>query len=488
MDANVRSASDRLQFRVPACRPHLQGSLAPTYPGPLAAPVGLLGYERARATLGPQAEASNGVPKYSPEIQRHLDDGLVDRLPVTFSVYSLDRIRDWNKLFPAEQGYFERLFGLLARSTDESVDQLFAPLREVERKMNVGDGIWRSKRFTLEHVDFLQRSKHLKEWREAVAAAFTRIDPLLDAEVARSGNPRLVVVVSPSELPMGPDRMWTRVRDQGTTVSLKVDETAGLDDYLAKLLTGAPRVRRAPSLFDLYAEERAKHPFDAWVVEANDPILRLAQSFEGWVGLSYARLADLRRVLMREVNELVTQDKIPGPRQLGERLQKMNPGALRRAAGRDPVMQEFLHSVLLNGNGTLLINNTFVEWASLQAIRRARPSLLVCSFGIRNKVKPFSSLLIYSDQEETNPIPTQADMLGSYVDLEVFYQYLWQECAKYAEYRRNTAYLFVGVGMDALFVIAPQDFPLLTSSRPQELEEVFRICANWLGLELPGTG
>lgn len=428
------------------------------------------------------------MPKYSPELQRHLDNGLFDRLPATFAVYSLDRIRDWDKLFPAEQGYFERLFGLLARSTDASVAQLFAPLRDVESKMNVGDGIWQSKRFTLEHVDFLQRSKHLKEWREAVAAVFARIDPLLDAEVARSGNPRLVVVVSPSELPMGPDRMWTRIREQGTTIPLAVDESVGLDDYLAKLLTGAPRIRRAPSLFDLYAEGRAKHSFDAWVVEAQDPILRLAQSFEGWVGLSYTRLGDLRRVLMREVNELVTQDKIPGPRQLGERLQKMNPGALRRAAGRDPVMQDFLHSVLLNGNGTLLINNTFVEWASLQAIRRARPSLLLCSFGIRNKVKPFSSLLIYSDQEETNPIPTQADMLGSYVDLEVFYQYIWQECGKYAEYRRNTAYLFVGVGMDALFVIAPQDFPLLGSRRPQKPEEVFRFCANWLGLEVPSAG
>lgn len=70
----------------------------------------------------------------------------------------------------------------------------------------------------------------------------------------------------------------------------------------------------------------------------------------------------------------------------------------------------------------------------------------------------------------------------------MFYQYIWQECGKYAEYRRNTAYLFVGVGMDALFVIAPQDFPLLSSRRPQKPEDVFQICANWLGLEVPSAG
>ena len=51
-------------------------------------------------------------------------------------------------------------------------------------------------------------------------------------------------------------------------------------------------------------------------------------------------------------------------------------------------------------------------------------------------------------------------MLGSYVDLEVFYQYIWQEAAKYVEYRSNTAYLFLAEGMDEMLVIAPPDFPI----------------------------
>ena len=53
------------------------------------------------------------------------------------------------------------------------------------------------------------------------------------------------------------------------------------------------------------------------------------------------------------------------------------------------------------------------------------PSVTLISYGIRNKIKPFSSLLIYADQETASPIPTQADMLGSYVDLEIFHQYIW---------------------------------------------------------------
>lgn len=118
----------------------------------------------------------------------------------------------------------------------------------------------------------------------------------------------------------------------------------------------------------------------------------------------------------------------------------------------------------------------------MQAVRRARPSVIQVAFGIRNKVKPFSSVLIYTDQEAANPIPTQMDTLGSYVDLEVFYQYVWQEFEKYAEYRRNTVYLFVGDGLDELLAIAPPDFALLHETGPVALDTVHQHARSWLGL------
>ena len=148
----------------------------------------------------------------------------------------------------------------------------------------------------------------------------------------------------------------------------------------------------------------------------------------------------------------------------------------------DPLLAEFLRSVLLNGNGTLLLNNTFVEWASVQAIRRARPTLAFISFGIRNKVKPFSSLLIYTDQDAANAIPTQMDTLGTYVDLEVFYQYIWQECTKYPEYRNNTVYLFAGEGMDELLAIAPPDYPPLAATGKMSAARLRDETKAWLSL------
>ncbi len=421
------------------------------------------------------------MAKLSASLQALIDDGLFERLPATFATYSFDRIKDWDKLFPHEKEYFERLFGLLARSEPAAVERVFGPLRAVEQKMGVDGSRFDRKKFTLGHVDFLHRSRHMPEWRDAIVQIFAEIDPLLDAETARAGRPRLSIVVSPSELPMGPDRMWMRLQDKGELVELELaDEDFG-PDYLAKIFTGAARSEGKPALFDMVGQS-ADDPYDAWVIEAGDSMHRLAQSVGQWTGLSFSRLEELRGILSEQVNEMVTQERIPGPRQLGERLQKMNPGALGRAAGRDPVLRDFLQSVLLNGNGTLLVNNTFVEWTAMQAIRRARPTLLCSGFGIRNKVKPFSSMLIYADQDATNPIPTQADMLGSYVDLEIFYQYIWQEHEKYAEYRLNTGYLFLAEGMDAMLAIGPVDFPFLLDTRPRRLEEVFEEARLWLGV------
>ena len=73
-------------------------------------------------------------------------------------------------------------------------------------------------------------------------------------------------------------------------------------------------------------------------------------------------------------------------------------------------------------------------------------------------------------------------MLGSYVDLEIFYEYIYNECEKYVEYRRNTGYLFVGEGMDALLAIGPADFPFLLEDKTRRLEDVFTEARQWLSV------
>jgi hypothetical protein len=395
---------------------------------------------------------------------------LLDRLPLTFGAYCFDQIKDGTLLFPAEKSYFKRLFALLDRLNPGDLGELFRPLYEVEQKMGVRDKNWPKREFTLAQVDFLNRSPHYPEWRQAVAGVFTRLDPQLEEEVLRAGQARLVLVTTPAEIPAGSDRMWLRIRRHGKPLRLREDSDSAA--LVAESVAG---------LLAAYRASKKHAPYGAWVIDAGDQLAQAAGD-PGVVSLSYQRLEKYRLRLMAEVRRLLETEDIRGPREMSARLKRLKVLAAESEMAGDPLLAEFLRAVLLNGNGTLLINNTFVEWAAVQAVRRARPALLIAAFGVRNKIKPFSSLLIYADQRKSNPIPDQMDTLGSYVDLEVFYEYLWQEFEKYAEYRRNTAYLFAGDGLDEVLVIAPPDFPLLAAKQPLALAEVFGQARAWLGV------
>jgi hypothetical protein len=418
-------------------------------------------------------------PKTSPALDKLIEDGLFDRLPVTFATFFYDQIHEWDLLFPAERSYYERFFGLLDRTDARELDLLFEAVRGAERQMGVTDAVWPKRTFTLQQVDFLNRSPHYPAWRRAVSGVFARLDPVLDAETASHGRPRIVVVLSPSEIPAGPDRLWLRIAQHGKRVPLETPDDGA--DYVPLLLTGKPRAAAAPTIADRYASSAGAAPYSAWCVDAGDAMAAMS-SHPRVARLSYYHLAEYRTRLQKQVQQVVEEERVPGPQQLSARLKQMKirPGEGELAS--DAILGEFARAILLSGNGTLLINNTFVEWASVQAVRRARPAVTLIAYGIRNKIKPFTSLLIYADQDATNPIPTQSDMLGSYVDLEIFHQYIWQEFTKYAEYRGNTAFLFAADGADEMLAIAPADFPLWNAPKPLRLDAVFGAMKGWLAL------
>jgi hypothetical protein len=424
------------------------------------------------------ARPQTSLPRFSPAVDALLAHGVLDRLPVTFSGYWFEQIREWNLLFPAEKDLYERLLTLLDRTAPQDLEQAFAPLREIEKRMGVTERSWPRRQFTLDQIDFLNRSPYNSQWRQAIAEIFSRIQSALDKEVAQKSERRLAIIVAPSELPVGPERMWTRLHDHGRAIPVQAPENP--DDYLALLLTGARRSARKSSLVTACTAAWSDIPYSSWIVEADGNLSSFAQGDPNVVQYSYTGLAAYRRRLMREVDEIVRDRRVRGPRELSARLKQLNVTPSESALARDPVLAEFARATLLSGNGTLLINNTFVEWASMQAVRRARPRLLLTGFGIRNKVKPFSSLLIYADQDNVTPIPSQMDMLGSYVDLEVLYQYIWQEFEKYPEYRGKTAYWFVAEGMDQVFTIAPA-----TSVVPGSqisLDRLHQAMGDWLSL------
>ena len=112
-----------------------------------------------------------------------------------------------------------------------------------------------------------------------------------------------------------------------------------------------------------------------------------------------------------------------------------------------------MRDVPLTGNGTLFVNNTFVEWAAAQALRRAQPRLLVARYGVRDKLKPFSSLLLFSQPRTSDVIPLIDDSVGSFIDVEQLAYYVWVHAEKSAAYRNRTLYLFLAENVPDLLAI-----------------------------------
>ena len=117
----------------------------------------------------------------------------------------------------------------------------------------------------------------------------------------------------------------------------------------------------------------------------------LSKFGESGTTLSYARLRGYRDELTRALYEKV-QKGVESPQAFAAyaRSLKIAPGSGVFPHEAD-VMQAFVRDVFLTGNGTLFVNNTFVEWAAVQALKRAQPRLLVARYGVRDKMKPFSS-------------------------------------------------------------------------------------------------
>lgn len=234
---------------------------------------------------------------------------------------------------------------------------------------------------------------------------------------------------------------------------------------------------------DMSARLGILSPLESWFVETGDGLSKFGPSA---TTLSYARLRGYRDELTRALYDKV-QKGVESPQAFAAyaRSLKIAPGgdAFRHEAD---VMQAFVRDVFLTGNGTLFVNNTFVEWAAAQALRRVQPRLLVTRYGVRDKMKPFSSLLLFSQPRASDQIPLIEDPVGSFVDVEQLSYYVWLHAQKQAAYRQRTLYVFLAEGIDEMLVLGtdPTAMPT-TPAQPVPLPDVGATLAKWLDVTAP---
>jgi hypothetical protein len=145
-----------------------------------------------------------------------------------------------------------------------------------------------------------------------------------------------------------------------------------------------------------------------------------------------------------------------------------------------PVLREFLRSLYLSGNGALLFGNSFVEWGASEACRRARPSLLVAQFGVRSRPKPFTSVVVFENQDEINPLPAVDDLPGSALDAQVLALYVWLAASRYNEYQRNTVCICLAESIGQMYLVAPSEFTLARGGGSATVDRLRISLNDWM--------
>ena len=170
------------------------------------------------------------------------------------------------------------------------------------------------------------------------------------------------------------------------------------------------------------------------------------------INLSFDSLSPLRREFLIRLNH-VKRD-LPALDLTYDDLRKLDlqPWFSKHA---EAGVREFIRNLFLSGNGALLFGNSFVQWGASEAFRRAAPQAMFCRFGIRPKLKPFSGVVLFEDQNLANPIVDQPDPEGSFVDTQLLMEYIYLSALRGVEYAGRTLVLTAVPEQKRVLVLGP---------------------------------
>jgi hypothetical protein len=428
--------------------------------------------------------------KLPEEVQEVLRKGLLKRLPLTFLPFVNQHLREWDYLFPYERQSVLRFLVYVGGLSEEDFSSLFRDVAQLEEKMGVRHWPFSTTEETIQNSSLLARSPYFQEWRRAVQAVFDAVEQHGPRMAAASGKPvrRLVLLVLPRRLPLDAAEVWRKWQGIGRPLKLDLASSGETSSPLELLLAGTPGATEGHSegLLDVAMGRPNALPADTWVCDAGstlvDYVLRRDPStatVARSILLSYGRLASFRESFAHEMNTM--RKDLADADAVYDRLRKVDVTSWCPAeVANDPVIRQFLRTLYLSGNGALLFGNSFVEWAASEAFRRARPSFLVAHFGVRNKPKPFTSVVLFEDAEKLNPLPPVEDLPGSAVDAEMLALYVWLAALRFNEYQNSTVCVCLAESLSEAYVVAPQEFPLGHETAPVGLDRLASALRTWI--------
>ena len=363
---------------------------------------------------------------------------LIGRLPRTFRPALNDQLHNWELLFPAEQRRLKEQLDWLSGLPPDEFQRLFAPMAALESKMDLPRWDAASSGMTVQEVGLLARSPLYPQWRVEAEKVFGLIEEGIEKAGRGQKLNRLLVCVLPPGLPATEQPLWPGLAKGGIWVQLSAPF-----DRLLNPLASAVAGRKLPA---------GCEPIEGtWIFECDSRLSPLAESTGGTV-LSWVSLAGARREFLSKLNTI--RRDLAAVDRANEELKRMDMARLvGPSLGRDPRVREFIRALFLSGNGSLVFNNSFVEWGASEALRRVQPPALFACFGIREKLKPFSSAVLFEDQRRSNPVADENDPAGSLVDAAKLAEYVQLSAERLANRQDRVITLFASCGLDRLLLL-----------------------------------
>jgi len=388
---------------------------------------------------------------------------LVSRLPRTFGPALNDQFRQWDLLFPAERRVLTSQLDWLAALSSAELKDLFAPLTALEARMDLPQWHGGSAGLSIEGVGVLARSPLYPQWRTEVEKVFARIDEAIQPANALGRLPRLVICALPSALPIADNPLWPDLESQGKWIPLAEPFSHG-----ELTLVSALAQRKAPAGLE---EVEA-----TWVIEC---IPRFSSAIRGGsVALSWDACATVRRAFLNRLNAI--QRDLKSADQTTEELRRWDISSMiGPALGSRPQIREFVRGILLSGNGSLVFNNSFVQWSASEALRRAQPQVLVAGFGVRQRLKPFSSMVLFEDQNRSNPVADQDDPAGSLIDSLMLSRYVHLSAQRFALRPNQVLTLFACADLPRVLAVGPPEV-VASAIGPLEIPRLSEMILKWL--------
>jgi len=371
-------------------------------------------------------------------MERPSGSELLARLPRTFRPALNDQLRNWELLFPAEQRKLEAQLKFLAGLPGGELQRMFAPVAEVESRMNLPRWDAAAAGLSVQDTGVLARSPLYPRWRSEVEKVFARIDEGVEKDGSPTRVRRLVICTLPSGLPASNEPFWPRLASEGTWVRLD-----GRFERCAQALAAALAARRGGAGLEPVEQ--------TWIFECESTLGRLAESTPATV-LSWAALAGVRREFLSRLNTI--RRSLTSVDQTNQELKQLDMGRLLSGTPvRAPRVREFVRSLFLSGNGSLVFDNSFVQWGASETLRRVQPQVLIAGFGIRPKLKPFSSVVLFEDQSRSNPVGDEDDPGGSLLDGLMLAEYVQLAARRYIGGRDERLTLMTAGGLDRVLVL-----------------------------------